>query len=182
MVDYQFSDLFSADATVMNGEGYSSLQADNIFKYALGTTFNVSNSFIFRGYIDYIYNKTATITPVFFISYSLKNNFNIGAEYNYQFNNNFADGQDLFGYSVFAKYNLKSWLQVFCRFDKLQSNIPNGETTPWNLSKDGSSLIGGFQFAPVKGIKIALDYQDWVPWAANQKTESFIFIDLEVRM
>lgn len=182
MVSYNFNKRLGADFTVMNGEGYSSLQADDKYKYGLGATFNASKSFLIRGYVDFIKDEVAQTTPVLFLSYTYKGNFNIAGEYNYQYNNNFKSGQDLYGYSVFSKYNLNKQFQLFARFDKLQSNTLLGKTAPWQLSKDGSMVIGGIQYAPVKGIKIALDYQDWYPWAANLSNKSFIYLDLEVSL
>ncbi len=182
MAEYKFSDMISADVTMMNGEGYSSLQSDNIFKYAVGATFTPGKSLLIRGYVDYMKDEVAQITPVFFVSYTYKGNFNIAGEYNYQFNNNHKEGQDIFGYSVFSKYNLNKKLQLFARYDQLQSSILEGKTTPWQLTKDGTTLIGGLQYSPVKGIKVAFDYQDWYPWAANVANKSYIFIDLEVSL
>lgn len=182
MAEYKFSDLISADFTMMNGEGYSSLQSDDIFKYAVGTTFSPGKSVLVRGYVDYMKDEVAQITPVALVSYTYKSNFNIAAEYNYQFNNNHKDGQDIYGYSVFSKYNLDKKLQLFARYDQLLSNIPEGKTSPWQLNKDGSALIGGLQYSPIKGIKVALDYQDWYPRAANMPNKSYIFLDLEVSL
>jgi len=182
MAEYKFSDKFTADVTMMNGEGYSSLQSDDVFKYAAGATFTPFKSLILRGYCDYMKDEVAQITPVAFISYTYKDNFNIAGEYNYQFNNNHKEGEDLYGYSIFSKYNLSKKLQLFARYDQLSSNIPDEKTTPWQLSKDGTALIGGIQFAPIKGIKVALDYQDWYPRAANMSNKSYIFLDLEVRL
>lgn len=182
MASYRFSDLLSADVTIMNGEGYSSLQSDDIFKYGAGATFRPGKYLIVRGYIDYMNNVVAQVTPVIFVSYTYKENFNIAGEYNYQFNNNHKEGQDIYGYSVFGKFNLNKKLQLFARYDQLQSSILEGETTPWQLTKDGTTLIGGLQYAPVKGIKVAIDYQDWYPWAANVTNKSYIFLDLEVSL
>lgn len=182
LASYRFTDLLSADVTMMNGEGYSSLQSDDIFKYGLGATFSPGKSLIIRAYVDYMNNVVAQVTPVVFVSYTCKGNFNIAGEYNYQFNNNHKEGQDIFGYSVFSKYNLNKKLQLFARYDQLQSSILKGKSTPWQLTKDGTTLIGGLQYSPVKGIKVALDYQDWYPWAANVANKSYIFLDLEVSL
>jgi hypothetical protein len=46
--------------------------------------------------------------------------------------------------------------------------------------EDGSALIGGVQFQPIEQVKLALNYQDWVPFAANMGNVAYIFINLEV--
>lgn len=181
-VSYKFPKQLSVDFTIMNGEGYSSLQGDDKFKYGLGATFDLSKSLIIRWYSDYIKKENAQSSHVLFVSYTYKNKLNIACEYNYQFNNNYNKHQNLYGYSVFGKYYLAKNIQLFARFDKLQSNILSGEETPWQLSKDGSMVIAGIQYSPVKGIKVALDYQDWYPWAANIANQSFLYFDIEVSM
>ena len=64
----------------------------------------------------------------------------------------------------------------------LKSNVPEGGIVPWHLAEDGSALITGIQFIPVKGIKMALNYQDWVPSAVNMPNRSYIYLDLEIRL
>jgi hypothetical protein len=57
-----------------------------------------------------------------------------------------------------------------------------GETNPWNLAKDGTALVGGVQFSPIKNIKMALNYHDWYSRAGNIEGRGFIYFDLEVKM
>ncbi len=64
----------------------------------------------------------------------------------------------------------------------MESNILEGETYPWHLAGDGTALIAGVQFRPIKNIKAALNYQDWYPWAANLQGGGFIYLNLEVKM
>jgi hypothetical protein len=67
---------------------------------------------------------------------------------------------------------------LFGRFDKLTSNRLPQDDTPWNLSGDGSSVISGVQFKPVPEIALALNYQDWVPWATNVSSDAYIYLNL----
>jgi hypothetical protein len=62
----------------------------------------------------------------------------------------------------------------------LSSNAPPGFAQPWNLVDDGSAIIAGIQFQPIDQVKLALNYQYWVPFAANMGNLSYIFINLEV--
>ena len=60
------------------------------------------------------------------------------------------------------------------------SNMPDETTIPWNLTEDGSSIIGGLEYSPVKQVKLALDYQDWFPYAQNEDNEQLIYLNLEI--
>lgn len=181
-VVYDFHPSLKADLTMMNGEGYTRLQMDDAFKYALGITYSYRKQFINRFYMDYMKNGIAQSTYTWVTSYTHKNNLNLVFEYNHQFNNNLSEGKELYGYSLYGKYNLTSTYQIFTRYDILKSNSMAEGENPWNLVEDGSMLIAGIQFVPVKGIKIALNYQDWVPLAANMSTKSFLFLDMEFRL
>ena len=46
--------------------------------------------------------------------------------------------------------------------------------------EDGSAIIAGIQFQPIEQVKLALNYQDWVPFAANMGNLSYFFLNLEV--
>jgi hypothetical protein len=179
---YTFNKNWEADFTIMNGEGFTRLQMDNKFKHALGLTFSQDEILINRLYVDYMHNKVSQVSYCWVTSYTHKRNLNLVLEYNYQKNHNLAKDRDLYGYSLYGKYNIHPQYQLFTRFDILKSNIPEGATAPWHLPEDGSALIAGLQYIPVKGIKVALNYQDWVPRAANLPTRSYIFLDMEIRL
>lgn len=182
MIGYKFNKSFEADFTVMNGEGYSKLQLDDKFKYGLGLTWNFRESLINRVYVDFMNTDVEQTTYTWVTSYTHKKNLNVVFEYNYQKNHNITAGRDLYGYSIYGKYNINPRFQLFARYDMLNSNIPDGANNPWHLAEDGSTLISGLQFSPVKGIKMALNYQDWVPHAVNMPTRSFIYLDMEIRL
>jgi len=179
---YTINKNWEADFTIMNGEGFSRLQMDDKFKYALGLTFNHNEMITNRLYIDYMHNDVSQISYSWVTSYTHKKNLNVVVEFNYQQNHNLASDRDLYGYSLYGKYNIHPQYQLFSRFDMLKSNLPESENVPWNLPGDGSALIAGLQYTPVKGIKMALSYQDWVPRAANLPSSSYFFLDMEIRL
>ena len=179
---YTINKKWEADFTIMNGEGFSRLQMDDKFKYAAGITFSHDEIVTNRLYLDYMHNEVSQVSYCWVTSYTHKKNLNLVFEYNYQQNHNLVKNRDLYGYSIYGKYNIHPQYQLFSRFDMLKSNLPEGATAPWHLSDDGSALIAGMQYTPVKGIKVALNYQDWVPRAANLPVRSFIFLDMEIRL
>lgn len=179
---YNINKNWEADFAILNGEGYSRLQMDDKFKYATGLTFSHDEIFTNRVYIDYMHNEVSQVSYCWVTSYTYKKNLNLVFEYNYQQNHNLIKDRDLYGYSIYGKYNIHPQYQLFSRFDMLKSNLPVGATAPWHLPDDGSALIAGLQYTPVKGIKVALNYQDWVPRAANLPAHSYIFLDMEIRL
>lgn len=179
---YKFSDVLNADFTIMNGEGYNNIQTDGIFKYGVGTTIDLPKKFTSRIYYDFTYNEFLQSTILVFSSYDFNGKANIAGEFVYRTNDGWNEGKERYGFSVYGKYNITEKYQLFARYDKLSSNVLAGEDVPWNLTRDGSALIAGIQYNPIKNIKMALNYHDWVPYAANGKTKGFIFLDLEVKM
>jgi hypothetical protein len=179
---YIFSPKIDADFTMMNGEGYSSLQMDDVFKYSLGTTFRGPSNFISRVVFDIMHDEISETTLTIFTSYDFRKKWNIAGEFVLRQNDGWYANRDIYAWSFYGKYNLTENYQLFARYDKIESNILEGETLPWRLADDGTALVAGIQFTPLKNIKMALNYHDWYPWAANMEGGGFIFLDLEVKM
>ncbi|MEE4286179.1 MAG: porin [Mariniphaga sp.] len=179
---YKFSEFFDADLTMMNGEGYSSLQMDDVFKYSLGSTLKFPRNFTSRVVYDIMHNEIAETTLLFFTSYDFRSKWNLTGEVVYRQNDSWKANQNILALSFYGKYNLSSKYQLFARYDKVESNILKGETLPWHLANDGTALIAGIQFRPVSKVTMAFNYHDWYPWAANMAGGGFIFLDLEVKM
>jgi hypothetical protein len=180
LVIYDWKKWLSFDFTIMNGEGYTNLQNDNTLKAGAGVTINFWSYLTTRVYYDYTSKSTDQSTLATFVGYQKKGKYSAGIEYNYRFNDNLKEGYDKYGYSIYGSYNIFEKLQVFGRFDKLNSNKPDEADIPWNLAEDGSSIIGGIEYTPVKNVKIAADYQDWFPWAENRDNKQLIYLNLEI--
>ncbi len=180
-VIYKFTDWFSADFTVMNGEGYTKLQSDNTLKSGMGMTFVPYKNFILRVYGDLSEKEEIQTTLSTFIGYKLTDKLIGGFEYNWLFNDNYNSDHNRYGYSVYMSYNPFKKFQIFARYDNVESNILTDEYIPWDLSSDGSSVIAGVQYAPIKYVKIALDYQDWYPLAENEANEQYVYLNLLIK-
>lgn len=180
-VIYKFTDYLSADLSVMNGEGYNQLQTDNTYKTGLGITAIPIKGLTARVYVDYIEQDEIQTTWVSFIGYDFKKIVQAGVEYNYQMNNKYNEDQNLHGFSAYASWQIFEKWQFFARYDKLWSNTLVGEPYEWNINKDGSALITGIQFSPIKNINIAANYQDWYPYAQNIDNESYFYLNLEYK-
>ncbi len=174
---YKFSDAFSADLAVTNGEGYKKLQGDNIFKTAFGLTITPVKELIVRGVIDVMNNET---TYAGFFGYK-GSKLSLAAEYNYQKNFAMVEGHDLFGPSFYGTVKLSKKAKFFARFDDLQSNTPSGNEGNWNLAKDGKLFMAGFEFAPVSGIKLSPNYRGWSPADNSQPFASTLMLNCEIK-
>ena len=53
---------------------------------------------------------------------------------------------------------------------------------PWDLEQDGSTITGGVEYSPIRQVKIALNYQDWVPYALNLNNEAYIYLNFEYKL
>jgi len=177
---YDWAKWLSTDFTIMNGEGYTKLQNDNTLKGGLGISFFPYKNFVVRVYGDLSVKGVAQSTLAGFIGYKLKKKVIAGVEYNYRFNSDFQENYDRFGYSIYGSYYLRKNIQLFARYDKVNSNNFVNEENPWNLAKDGSAIIAGIEYSPIKYLKLALNYQDWVPWAENINDVQFIFLNIKI--
>lgn len=181
-IEYKFSEYLSADVTIMNGEGYVRLQADNTYKGGFGVTAKPFRNIIARIYYDITHKGISASTLAGFVGYQLKDVFSVGCEYNYKMNDDLYNDHNLTGISIYGTYIINDKFRLFGRYDKLSSNILKDEKQPWNLPNDGSSVIGGIQYSPLKQINIALNYQDWYPYASNATNEAYIYLNFEYKI
>jgi hypothetical protein len=172
-------EILDIDLTISNGEGYNNLQRDNTLKLGMGLNIKPVKGLTLRVYGDIMEKTIIESTLAAFIGYQYGGIISAGVEYNHKFNESYKDGYQRYGYSAYASYSFRKDLQAFIRYDWVGSNMPDGLEIPWNLNNDGSSLIGGLQYMPVRHVRIALNYRDWFPYASNEPNESYLFLNLE---
>lgn len=189
---YKFSDMVTVDYAIMNGEGYKKVQADSIFKHALGLTLKPVDFLTLRAYSDVldVADTARQVTASFFAGAKF-DKFSIGAEYNYQMNNKVKADYDFSGFSVYATYKAMDKLKVFGRFDQLSSSEfeedvtdDNGVVTgtkmvAWNKKKDGSFIIAGVEYSPAKKVNLALNYQHKLQADDKYDDTGFIYVNLQ---
>ena len=159
---YKFADWVSADAIIVNGEGYKKIQINDGLNYGLGVTLTPVKGFQIRVYGGLNEcsedGKKDIINLAAFAGYKHEK-FTIGAEYNQMWNATYADNADQNGYSVFASVKVAKFADIYARFDDLYSN------NDWNIAKDTQTAILGAQFKLGKYVKIAPNFRMNIPKA-----------------
>lgn len=175
---YEFTEKLSAEFGILNGEGYKSPQSDNRFLTQGAVTYKANSYLTLKGFYSIATKTYTTHTYAFFMGFNPFKDFQIGGELNFVDNMNDSQHHDAMGYSVYGTYDFDEQWQIFGRFDKLKSNQLSGEENPWNILNDGSAVIAGVQFKPAPEIAMSVNYQNWVPWDANQGKQSYMFLNL----
>jgi hypothetical protein len=67
--------------------------------------------------------------------------------------------------------------EIFARYDYSGSVTAPGEDNPWNYMKDGNLMIFGVQKNINANFRLAVDYQDYIPYSANLPSSGFIFLN-----
>ena len=159
---YKFANWFSADAIIVNGEGYKKIQKNDGLNYGLGATLTPVKGLQIRLYgglnESAEQNKENIVNMAAFVGYK-NDKFSIGAEYNKMWNASYKEGQDQYGYSVFASAKLNKKTDVYARLDDLCSK------DDWNKAKDEQNTILGAQFKLGKYVKIAPNFRMSMPKA-----------------
>jgi hypothetical protein len=170
--DYKLNDIVEFDIALMNGEGYSNIQLDNNLKSSLGITVTPSGNLAFRAYGDIL--KTSGLWQTTLIGFAgFKNEkITIGGEISYKSNLVLSAGHNAWGFSGTGAVSLTKKIEFFTRYDYSTSVVVPGDALQWNLSKDGSFLITGFQYTFNKFVKVAIDYQGGFPANKNYGTFS----------
>lgn len=163
---YKFADWVSADAIIVNGEGYKKIQKNDGLNYGLGVTLTPVKGFQIRLYGGLNEsgedNKKDIANVAAFVGYKHEK-FTIGAEYNQMWNASYTDGADQNGYSIFASAKLSKIADIYARFDDLYSK------NDWNIKKDECAAILGAQFKLGKYVKIAPNFRMSIPKAEGAK-------------
>lgn len=151
-VAYEFCDRVSADVIVVNGEGYKKIQFEHGMQYGAGLTLKPVDGMMVRLYGSY---DEATdnglkgkVNLASFLGYA-KNGYSVGAEYNYQMNTSYKEGNNRNGVSVYATVPAGKKVNVFARWDRVDSN--NG----WNMEADGMNVMAGAEVKLGKYVKLA---------------------------
>lgn len=170
---YKFTNWLSADAIVVNGEGYKKIQKEDGLMYGLGATLTPIEGLSLRLYYGLNEsteeNKKDKQNLATFIGYKGKG-FSLGAEYNLYMNDKNREGADLYGLSIYGSASLNKKTELYARYDNLSSK------NNWNEAKDQSGIIAGLQFKLGKYVKIAPNFRMNIPKAkgADNKYMGYI--------
>ena len=171
---YKFADWVSADAIIVNGEGYKKIQKNDGLNYGLGLTLTPVKGFQVRLYGGLNESgqdgKSDVVNMAAFAGYKC-DRFTIGAEYNHMLNASNTKGNDQFGYSAFASVKVAKNADIYARFDDLYSK------NDWNISKDEQAAIIGAQFKLGKYVKVAPNFRMSMPKADGAKNEYSAFVN-----
>ena len=176
-VNVKLSDVLGLSVEALNGDGFTKPQDVHGF-YKLSGALDLKLPMGLSGYGYYDWSPQrgleAQSNIAGFLGYEMKEMFRVGAELDYQIANKGVDSNDLTGISAYAAYYVTKQLEVFARFDLLQSK------DDWNIAgTDGQTLIGGIQYTPAKGFKLAADYQGFTPAASGTDPQPKFKVNLE---
>ena len=157
---YQFAPWVSADAIIVNGEGYKKVQVKDGLQYGLGATFTPVKGLSLRLYGSVNEWDAGATTKAYnwatFAGYQHKY-FSLGAEYNIFQNAKFVNDNDLYGVSVYGSATLSKMVNLFARYDNLWSK------NDYNIANDKSVAILGAQIKLGKYVKIAPNFRMHIP-------------------
>lgn len=159
---YKFAEWISADAIIVNGEGYKKIQYNDGLNYGLGVTITPVKGFQIRLYGGVNESgekgKKDIVSMAAFAGYKC-DKFTIGAEYNHLLNASYKNDADQYGYSLYASVKLAKYADLYARFDDLFSK------NDWNIAKDEQTAMLGAQFKLGKYVKIAPNFRMNLPKA-----------------
>jgi hypothetical protein len=177
VLDYRFSEKLSADIALTNGEGYSNIQLDNGVKAAAGLTYRPTRNYAFRFYND-LNNNGGVLQYTLSAFAGVDNDWtNFGVSFHYKTNMYKVEGHNGWGVSTTGAVKLPKHWEVIARYDFSGSVTVTGESNPWNYLKDSNLIIFGLQKNININFKLALDYQNNIPYSTDLPSTGFIFLN-----
>lgn len=164
---YKINKFVTVDFSLSNGEGYKSVQEDKAFKTGVGVIVNPIEKLTLRSYFDNYQTDgaaDATQTIVGYLEYKIADKATVGFEYDTQSNYK-NKGKDQVGMSGFASYAVTKKIEIFGRYDLLADAF--------------TKLYGGVQYAVVKNINLALDYQGYTPEGGDVLHSVFAHVEVK---
>lgn len=166
-VAYQFNPIFSADAIVVNGEGYKKTQFNDGLLYGLGATIQPLEHFTLRLYASLNESAQTDKKDVWnyaaFLGYKTES-FYLGAEYNYLQNKKGIHKEDQSGCSAFASLKFCKSAEGFLRYDAFFSK----DDGDWE--NEEQVVMAGAQFKLGKYVKLAPNVRVSIPGDDDEKT------------
>lgn len=177
----EFSDAVSVDMAVTNGRGFKNLGADGSYRLSGGISVRPVRNLLLRGYYDIMgptgrIEQTASITAAY-----TGTRFTAGSELALQANHLLNDGDDFAGLNLFTSFRCSERVSLFARIDKIFSATPAGYDEPWNITGDGVSIFGGFDYSPVAGVRLAPNISVFLPDDPAGDTKYIFGLNLEAR-
>lgn len=173
-VGYTFAPWLSADAIIVNGEGYKKIQKNDGLNYGLGFTVTPAKGLTLRLYggLNERSDKAGKniVNLAAMLGYTAPQ-WRIGAEYNYMANSNYTADAHRSGISIYAAANVAKNTSVFARYDD------NFSKNDWNKAKDEAATILGAEVKVGKYVKIAPNLRLAMPKADGAKDRCSAYIN-----
>lgn len=176
-IDYTFNDIWKADFTLMNGEGYSKLQLDNNVKTSAGLNITPVKQLAIRLYGDI--SRPHGIWQYTLIGFAgFKNELiTVGVEASYKSNLDMIEGHNSWGLSGTGAITIFKNTELFTRYDYSTSATAPGDTIHWNYLSDGNFTVVGVQYTFNQNVKIALNYQNMYPYSQSLQISDLIYLN-----
>jgi len=181
MTKFNAGEKVTFDLALINGRGFKDLASNGTVKFTAGASLMPVENFIIRAYYDLMgpsgrMQRTASIIAAW-----TGPDFTAGAEYMRQNNHLKIDGNNYSGLSLFTRVRLADRVVLFARYDNIGSVIPEEETEPWNIDRDGSYLFAGIEFSPVRNIRISPNFMGYIPASDGSEMVSTIGLNIEAK-
>lgn len=176
---YKFNNFILADASFSNGEGYGYLQSDDKFKTSIGLTITPIQLLTVRLYYDrftILHNAQSNYTSFFGVRWK---KISFASEFVFHSNSNCQKYNNKIGVSAYTTIRVMDKFKIFGRYDYLTSNKLKSDSTQWNIDNDGSAVILGLEYSPIKKVQISLNYRNWLSYKTDKLEQQFLYLSLQ---
>ncbi|MCR5456067.1 MAG: hypothetical protein K6F33_13875 [Bacteroidales bacterium] len=171
---YKFANWISADAIVVNGEGYKKIQIEDGLLYGAGVTLTPAKGLYVRFYgsVNEGCNdeEENIVNYAAFLGYK-GDNFAAGAEFNAMKNAKFAKDADENGISLYASGKISEKMKAYARYDILSSDYEEF------AEDEESAMIIGLQMKLGEYVKMSPNFRMTMPKAEGASNRYWAYLN-----
>ncbi|MBQ3833129.1 MAG: hypothetical protein II815_08135, partial [Bacteroidales bacterium] len=115
-----------------------------------------------------------------FVGWNIVPHLRFGAEYNAKFSPRNILQHGASAYLIYGF--LEDKLNLFARYDYIDSWCRDGFVPSWYVAGDGMALVAGCDWKVVDYVRLSINYQGWLPKLNTDIMKSYVYLNVEFRV
>ena len=177
---YDFLDNLSLEFGMMTGTIKDDSVSYGKYYYSLSLNYKPVKDLQMKIHSTYSFQNEDLFTAGAFVGWNIVPHLRFGAEYNAKFSPRNILQHGASAYLIYGF--LEDKLNLFARYDYIDSWCRNGFVPSWYVAGDGMALVAGCDWKVVDYVRLSINYQGWLPKLNTDIMKSYVYLNVEFRV